>query len=115
MRDIEGKKFKILNKSIFDLSEKLDYDIVLAFNIFHHFLREKDLYQKLIDFLKKLEVKVMYFQPHDPREDIMRNAYVNFDNEQFVRFIIKNSRLNNFKQISSRTDGRNRPMYKIFT
>jgi 2-polyprenyl-3-methyl-5-hydroxy-6-metoxy-1,4-benzoquinol methylase len=115
LRDIEGKKFSIINKSIFDLTEKLDYDIVIAFNIFHHFLREKDLYQKLIEFLTSLKVKVMYFQPHDPSEVLMRNAYANFDNEQFVRFIIKNSCLNKFELITKQIDGRNRPIYKIFT
>ena len=114
LRDIEGKKFKIINKSIFDLNEKLDYDIVLALNIFHHFLREKGLYQKLIKFLGSLKLRTMYFQPHDPSEKIMRNAFVNYDNEQFVRFIIKHSCLNKFELITKQSDGRNRPIYKIF-
>ncbi len=114
LRDIEGKKFKIINKSIFDLKEKLDFDIVLALNIFHHFLREKELYQNLIAFLGRLKLKTMYFQPHDPSENIMRNAYVNYDNEQFVRFIIKNSCLNKFELINKQSDGRSRPIYKIF-
>ena len=114
LRDIEGKKFKIINKSIFDLNLKLDFDIVLALNIFHHFLREKELYQNLIEFLGRLKLKTMYFQPHDPSEKIMRNAYVNYDNEQFVRFIIKYSCLNKFELINKQSDGRSRPIYKIF-
>ena len=114
LRDIEGKKFKIINKSIFDLNLKLDFDIVLALNIFHHFLREKELYQNLIEFLSRLKLKTMYFQPHDPSEKIMRNAYVNYDNEQFARFIIKYSCLNKFELINKQSDGRNRPIYKIF-
>lgn len=114
LRDIEGKKFKIINKSIFDLNEKLDYDIVLALNIFHHFLREKELYNQLVDFLNRLNLKVMYFQPHDPTEGLMRNAYINFDNEQFVRFIIKHSCLNKFELLNKQSDGRFRPIYKIF-
>ena len=114
LRDIEGKTFKIINKSIFDLNEKLDYDIVLALNIFHHFLREKELYNQLIEFLNRLNLKIMYFQPHDPTEGLMRNAYINFDNEQFVRFIIKHSCLNKFELINKQSDGRSRPIYKIF-
>jgi hypothetical protein len=114
LRDIEGKTFKIINKSIFDLKEKLDYDIVLALNIFHHFLREKELYNNLVEFLNRLNLKVMYFQPHDPTEGLMRNAYINFDNEQFVRFIIKHSCLNKFELINKQTDGRLRPLYRIF-
>jgi len=114
LRDIEGKKFKIINKSIFDLKEKLDFDIVLALNIFHHFLREKELYQNLIKFLGRLKIRTMYFQPHDPSENIMRNAFVNYDNEQFVGFIIKHSCLNKFELINKQSDGRTRPIYKIF-
>lgn len=113
LRDIEKKKFIIINKSIFDYKDKFDFDVVLALNIFHHFLREKDLYYKLIKFLDNLKIKEMYFQPHDPKEKIMKNAYKNYNNEQFVNFIIKNSCLNNFKQINDISDGRARPIFKI--
>ena len=92
-----SKKYKIINKSIFELKEKLDFDIVLDLNIFHHFLIEKELYQNLIVFLGRLKLNTIYFQPHDPSKKIMRNAYVNYDNEQFVRFIIKHSCLNKFE------------------
>lgn len=114
LRTIESKKFKIINKSIFDLKEKLDYNIVLALNIFHHFLREKELYHKLIEFLGRLEIDTMYFQPHDPSEKIMQNAYINYNNEQFVKFIVKNSCLNKFELITKQSDGRTRPIYRIF-
>lgn len=115
LRDIEDKKFKIINKSIFDLKKRLDFDIVLALNIFHHFLREKELYLNLIKFLKKIRTKVMFFQPHDPNEKIMENAYINYNNQQFVDFILKNSGLNNFKILNNEVDGRNRPIYKLST
>jgi len=114
LRDIERKKFKIINKSIFDLDEKRDFDIVLALNIFHHFLREKGLYLKLIEFLRKLDMKVMYFQPHDPSEKVMQNAYLNYDNKQFVEFIINNSCLNEYALINKTSDGANRPIYKLY-
>jgi hypothetical protein len=113
LRDIEKKKFSIINKSIFEYKDKFDFDIVLALNIFHHFLREKELYHKLIIYLRKLKVKEMYFQPHDPNEKIMQNAYTNYNNLQFVNFIIKNSCLNKFEQINDISDGKRRPLYKL--
>jgi len=114
LREIEKKKFKIINKSIFDLNEKRDFDIVLALNIFHHFLREKGLYLKLIEFLRNLDMKFMYFQPHDPKEKVMQNAYLNYDNKQFVEFIINNSCLNEYELINKKSDGANRPIYKLY-
>jgi hypothetical protein len=113
LRDIEGKKFKIINKSIFDLNDSKEFDVVIALNIFHHFLREEKLYFKLIKFLKTLKVNVMFFQPHDPNEEIMQNAYINFANRQFIDFIIKFSCLNKFLLLNEKVDGRNRPIYKL--
>ena len=113
LREIERKKFKIINKSIFDLNEKR-FDIVLALNIFHHFLREKGLYLKLIEFLRNLDLKIMYFQPHDPNENVMQNAYLNYNNKQFVEFIIKNSCLNEYELINKKSDSANRPIYKLY-
>jgi len=114
LRDIEGRKFKIINKSIFDLNYTKEFDIVIALNIFHHFLREKELYFELINFLKNLKTKIMFFQPHDPNEKIMQNAYVNYNNHQFVDYIIKYSCLNKSVLLNEKVDGRNRPIYKLF-
>ena len=86
---------------------------MLALNIFHHFLREKELYFKLIKFLKNLNVKEMYFQPHDPNETLMANAYVNYDSHQFVDFILKNSCLNNFEIVVEKIGIKNRPIFKL--
>ncbi|MFX1454507.1 MAG: class I SAM-dependent methyltransferase [Promethearchaeota archaeon] len=114
LRDIEDKKFKIINKSIFDLRESREYDVVIALNIFHHFLREQELYTQLIEFLKNLRVRIMFFQPHDPHEDIMKNAYINYNNRQFVDFIIKHSCLSKSILLNEKVDGKNRPIYKLF-
>ena len=116
LRDIEGKNFKILNKSIFEIKEKVEYDIVLALNIFHHFLKEKELFQNLIIFLKSIKTKEMFFQPHNPKEKVMRNTYINFLPQQFVEFIIKNSCLNKYEMIVERVEGDNkdRPIFRLF-
>jgi len=112
LRDIEGKNFKILNQSIFQIKRR-NFDIVLALNIFHHFLREKNLYLKLIEFLSQLQVNYMFFQPHDPKEKIMQNAYVNFNNQQFVEFILKNSCLNKSEVLSENIEDTGRPIYLL--
>ncbi|MBP2300899.1 hypothetical protein [Azospirillum picis] len=54
----------VVNKSIFDVSP-VGYDIIFALNIFHHFTNDKDLYDKLIAFLGKLECKWLVLQPHN--------------------------------------------------
>lgn len=112
LRNIEGKNFKIINQSIFEL-KSINFDIVLALNIFHHFLREKKLYIQFTEFLNKLQIKYMYFQPHNPQEKVMQNAYQNFNNQQFVDYILKHSCLNSYKIISENVEDRGRPLYLL--
>ncbi|MGB5912992.1 MAG: methyltransferase domain-containing protein [Promethearchaeia archaeon] len=112
LRDIEGKKFKIINQSIFEL-KRTKFDIILSLNIFHHFLREKKLYLQLVEFLNKLKIKYMYFQPHNQNEKVMQNAYINFNNQQFVDFILNNSCLNKSKLLSENIEGTGRPLYLL--
>ncbi len=116
LRNIEEKKFKIINKSVFDLEEPLEFDVVLALNIFHHFLKEKVLFEKLIEFLRKLKVKEMFFQPHNSKERIAPNAYIDFKPKEFVEFIIKNSNLTKYELIVKEVlgDNKERPIYRLF-
>lgn len=54
----------------------------------------------------------MYFEPPDPEEPQMQTAFRNFDSDEFVEFIIKNSCLRYSKQIGLAEDGRK--LYKIW-
>lgn len=113
LRKAEERNFSVFNKSIFslDLHEK-KYDIVLALAIFHHFIKEEKTYNQLIHFLKNLRVGEMYFKPQDPEEPQMQTAFRNFSGDEFVKFIIKNSCLSNYKQIGLAEGGRK--LYKIW-
>jgi len=114
LRDLEGKKFKIINSSIFDLKGTLDFNVIIAFNIFHHFLREKKLYNQLVDFLERVKVQTMFFQPHNPKEKIMQNAYRNYTNQEFIDFILEHSCLNGFIMLAESPEGKGRPLYKLY-
>jgi hypothetical protein len=84
---------------------------VLALNIFHHFLKNEESYFKLLNLLKDLKMREMYFQPHLPNEPQMRGAYKNYSVEDFVAFILKASRLSRAEFIGSAEDGRR--LYKL--
>jgi len=113
LKKAEERNFSVFNKSIFSLDlEKKKFDIVLALAIFHHFIKEEKTYYDLIHFLKNLRVGEIYFEPPDPAEPQMQNAFRNFNNKEFVEFIINNSCLNHFKQIGFAEDGRR--LYKIW-
>jgi hypothetical protein len=103
--------FNIINKSIFDYEEVLNFDIIIALNIFHHFLKEKKSYYKLITLLRKLKAKEMYFQTDKPEKIKTKGRYKNYSSEEFVNFIIKNS---NFAKADCIGEVRGNKIYKLY-
>lgn len=117
IRIAEGKSFKVITGDLFALAhdEPLrgqHWDVVLAFNIFHHFLKHKALHDKLVAWLKSLKVDVMIFEPHRTGERQMSAAYANYDERQFVDFILSSSMLRHSELVHRCTDGR--PVYKLW-
>jgi hypothetical protein len=111
LKRAENRKFKIIHGDIFDLHEKVDFDIVLALNIFHHFLKSQSTYEQLQQLLQRLDMKVMFFQAHNPDEAQMTEAYRNFDGDEFSAFILENSCLDEAHPIGRGEDGR--VIYKL--
>ena len=108
LKEVEGRRFEIINSSIFDYKEKSKFDVVLALNIFYHFLRAKDTYNELIKLLGRLETKFMFFQPipNDMHLQFKKTAYISFNEDEFVEFILEHSKLNNSKLLGRDKDGR---------
>lgn len=111
LRLAERRKFTAVHKDIFELWEQSEFDVVLALDISHHFLKTADQYEKLVQFLRRLRTRVMFFEAHLPDEIQMQGAYRNLDNEEFVRFISENTGLTQWECIGHGEDGR--PIYKL--
>ena len=111
LKRAENKNFQVIGESIFNYSEKTDFDIVIALNIFHHFLKTETLYRQLIDLLKRLQIKAMFFQAHLPDTEQMEGAYKNYAPDEFVDFILQHSTLNQVKYLGKTQD--DRPLYLL--
>ena len=103
--------FKIINKSIFDYEDVLNFDVILALNIFHHFLKEKESYYKLIKLLRRLKAREMYFQTDNSEEIKTKGRYKNYSPEEFLNFIIKNS---NFAKADCIGEVRGNKIYRLY-
>ena len=114
LKRAENRHFKVIPKSIFEYQdiENLYFDVVLALNIFHHFLKDRTPYFELLNLLGKLQLKEMYFQPHRPDEPQMKGAYKNYSEEEFVKFVLEASRLTEAEFIGATRDGRK--IYKLY-
>lgn len=98
------KNFKVIHKSVFDIKRK-NYDVVLALSIFHHFLRTKELFNKMTEFLTELKMKIMFFEPHETGHGF-KNSYIEFSESEFVNYILENSCLNHYKYLGRGERGR---------
>ena len=109
----ENKKFVTLNKSIFevDFLKTMKFDVVLALNIFHHFLKTKKLFFQLKELLTNLETEMMFLSTANYREEQMRNAYQNYSQPRFVEFILQQTTLTKSQTIL--TGRSNRNIYKL--
>ena len=117
IRIAEGKKFNVITGDLFEVADReplrgKHWEVVLAFNIFHHFLKHKPLHDKLVAWLKSLNADVMIFEPHRTGERQMSAAYANYDEREFVEFILANSSLQRSELVHRCTDGR--PVYKLW-
>lgn len=111
LRIAENRRFTAVHADIFEFWEKNEFDVVLALNIFHHFLKTADEYEKLVQFLRRLRIRVMFFEAHLPDEAQMQGAYRNFNNEEFVRFVAQSTGLTQWECIGYGEGGR--PIYEL--
>ena len=114
LKKAENKKFIVIPYSIFALPGGIpkEFDVFLALSVFHHFIKNEVTYKKLIQFLKNLKCKEMFFEPHNPEEPQMQKAYRNFNEDGFAKFIVLNSSFSKFEKIGYSEQGRT--LYKIY-
>ena len=105
LHDAYEMKYSIFEGTVFNLDKK-NHDVVIAFNIFHHFLKTKGNYDKLKKFLSELEYKEMFIQFHRTDESQMVGSYKNYTEEEFSKFIIENSKNKSSFEFIGEFDGR---------
>lgn len=111
LRRAGNKKFQVVHDSILDHNFAEDFDIVLALNIFHHFLKQETLHRKLCQFLKRLKARTMFFEPHCPDEPQMKGAFRNYSPREFTEFVKYQGGFRIHEQIGVLPDGR--PLFKL--
>jgi 2-polyprenyl-3-methyl-5-hydroxy-6-metoxy-1,4-benzoquinol methylase len=85
--DAAERRFEIIGGDVLQEDLGGSFDVVLALNIFHHFLKEESGVDALVDFLGRLDTTYMAFEPHLVDDHQMRNAYMNPDTDEFVEFV----------------------------
>ena len=113
LKRAEDKRFVVIAESVLDCRMIVDtpFNIVLALNIFHHFLKTKESYEKFLCLLGHLQTDVLFFEPHLPDELGMQEGYRNYSPSDFVDFLLSNTTLTKAAIIGTAEDGRS--LYRL--
>ena len=124
LKRAERLNFNIISKSIFDdkncedFEDDLNFDVVLALNLFNQFvdIEKKDLYSKFAEIFGKVKAKEMYFQipEHEVMQQLRKTSgYKNrsFSSQELIDFIIKNTHFTHAEKIG---EERNHGIYKLY-
>ena len=82
-REIEFISGDILSPNMIHQMGTSQFSVVLALNIFHHFIKTREGYERLGKFLESIDVEKMFFESHDSNEPQMEGAYYNPVPEEF--------------------------------
>lgn len=88
----ENRKLKIVTGDILT-SETLreigtsEFGIVIALNIFHHFIKTEDGYDRLRQFMSRIQIGTMFFESHHPNDPQMQGVFFNPSQNEFVQLL----------------------------
>ena len=112
LRESEGKTFKVIAGDLYDVSNNaplkdMKFSVVLLLSVLHHSLKRKENYIRLENWLANLDTDEIFFEPHNTDEPQMQAAYKNYNEHEFVQFILDNTGLTSATMIHKCNDGRN--------
>ena len=96
----------ILSPAIFEKIGSNRFSLVLAVNIFHHFIKTEAGFNKLRAFVQRLRSDVMFFEPHHPADPQMHTGFANPTPEEFTRMIVEWGGFKRHTSIYTAADGR---------
>lgn len=107
----ENRRLKIVTGDILDPEILKEvggngFEVVIALNIFHHFIKTHEGFDKLQQLLGRLRAKTMFFESHLPDEQQMVGAFTNPGPMEFVELIKQWGGFDEAKAIYTASDGR---------
>ncbi len=96
----------ILDQTLQQQLAERPFEVVLAINIFHHFIKTESGFRGLERLLGGVKMRTMFFQPHKTGEPQMAGAFAKFSSEEFVTFVRERSGFSSAAPIFTASDGR---------
>jgi len=106
LRDAAEREFAIAKGSLTEVELPPKVDVVLALNIFHHFLKTEAAYRELGSFLRRLHARYMLFETHLPGDPQMAGAARDMAPADFVAWVREEGGFESVTEIGRAADGR---------
>jgi hypothetical protein len=107
----EERNFEVINGDVLAESThaalgSVDFSVVIALNIFHHFIKTEQHHDRLRHLVCRLNIGRMFFEAHHPDDPQMQGVFMNPSPLEFAQLIGKWARLDRVEPIYTATDGR---------
>lgn len=108
LRDSGSRRFTIVGQSFLakDVPPRNEYTVILALNIFHHFLKSKGAFERFEAVLNRLQADEVFFEPHLPNELQMEGAEAYMSPEELTRFVAQRLHMTSVELLGRDKDGR---------
>jgi hypothetical protein len=110
--------YEIWEGSIFEYPDAEQQDVVLALNVFNHFIKRRDTHDALVTFLQRLRADIVFFEPHvaDQPGKMPVEAYRNYQPKEFAEFVAGHAGMTKIEFLGTESDHYSkyqRSIYKI--
>lgn len=112
LRNAGQKRFEIIPGSILDTPPELKFEVVLAIDVFHYFLKTESLFVGFIKFLKSLKTKSLIFRHNIGQDMYTERSFRHFKPSEFVNIISENTALKRSEVIAKEKD--EGPLYCLY-
>lgn len=106
LRDAAGRRFQVIEGSLTEVELPPHPDVVLALNIFHHFLKTEASYRELESFLGRLQARFLFLETHLPGDRQMAAAHRNLPPDEFAEWVRCTGGFSSVRPIGTAADGR---------
>jgi len=114
LRDARGRRFRVISKSVLDEGavEDREYSVVLALNIFHHFLKRREDFRRFESLLSRLRAVELFVEPHLDDELQMNTAEVYMSGASLVDFVAESMQMPKVERLGEAASDA-RPLYRL--
>ena len=104
--------YEILRDALPNDDDAASFDVIVALNVWHRFLKTKDSLDRVRRFLARAKPRLLFLQHDDRDVPGAERSVCGHTAEELARLIVKDSPMDSWTIVGKSTDGR--PLYRLY-